>query len=553
MATVRLASAAAGFFRLSLCALVLVVLLAPALPASDSEPDDGVLDTVATAPVVIDGVALFRLRGTSSYPASERATDVRTRIVAVARDRTVDPAAIRVEPSEIGQRLTYGDGSANLVTVTEADATLEGVGEEILAAALLRNVRQAITTYRQMREPERLLRSAGWALGVTGMLIGLLLAGRSLFRRVDATISRRIEAGVEKLRIQTYRLMSAEETLVLLRAVLRGLRAGSLLVLLYAYLKIALSLFPWTRGFAAGMLDLVLEPLTMLGRAALATVPDLAFLAVLTVVTRLVLRLTRLIFLQIDRGVVKFEHFDPDWAMPTYRLFRIVVIAFAVVVAFPYIPGSSSTAFKGVSLFAGVLFSLGSSSIIGNIIAGYTMTYRRAFRDGDWIRVGDVLGEVTQTRLLVTNLRNPQNEEVVVPNSIILGSNVVNYSSLARSKGLILHSSVGIGYETPWRQVEAMLLLAAERTQGLRREPAPFVHQTALGDFAITYQLNAYCDAPQQMRQLYTELHRQILDVFNEYGIQIMTPAYERDTPEPKLVPRDRWFAAPAQPPTSPG
>jgi small-conductance mechanosensitive channel len=169
------------------------------------------------------------------------------------------------------------------------------------------------------------------------------------------------------------------------------------------------------------------------------------------------------------------------------------------------------------------------------------MIYRRAFHEGDVVKIGDVTGRVTQVRVQVTHLRTVKNEEVIVPNSTIMGSEVINYSSLAQGDGLILHTTVGIGYETPWRQVEAMLVDAAERTPGLLKEPKPFVLATALGDFAITYQINAYSNEPTRMMRLYDELHRNILDVFNEHGVQIMTPAYEGDPEEPKIVPKDRW------------
>jgi small-conductance mechanosensitive channel len=202
-----------------------------------------------------------------------------------------------------------------------------------------------------------------------------------------------------------------------------------------------------------------------------------------------------------------------------------------------------------VSIFIGVIFSLGSSSFIANLIAGYSMTYRRAFRVGDRIRVGDVTGDVTESGLMVTRLRTVKNEEVVVPNSAILNNHIVNYSAYARTGGLILHTTVGIGYETPWRQIEAMLLMAAERTPGLLKEPPPFVLQKGLGDFCITYEINAHCSEPLAMARIYAELHRNILDVFNEYGVQIMTPAYEGDPEQPKVVPKEQWFASPANPP----
>jgi small-conductance mechanosensitive channel len=168
---------------------------------------------------------------------------------------------------------------------------------------------------------------------------------------------------------------------------------------------------------------------------------------------------------------------------------------------------------------------------------------------GDRIRVGDVLGDVVAMRQQVTLLRTPKNEEVIIPSSMILSSHVINYSSLAREKGLILHTTVGIGYETPWRQVEAMLIEAANRAEGLLREPPPFVLQKSLGDFCVTYEINVYCDRPQEMAKLYTALHRNILDVFNEHGVQIMTPAYEGDPEQPKVVPKEQWYAAPAKAP----
>ena len=239
--------------------------------------------------------------------------------------------------------------------------------------------------------------------------------------------------------------------------------------------------------------------------------------------------------------------FDPEWSEPTYKLIRLAVIVLALVVAYPYIPGGRSEAFKGITIFIGILFSLGSSSAIANFVAGYIMTYRRAFRVGDRIKIGETMGDVTELRLGTTHLKSLKNEEVIIPNSSLINNEVVNYSSLARQRGLILHTTVGIGYETPWRQVEGLLILAAERTPGTLKEPPPFVLQKALGDFAVTYEINVYCDNAQAMAMIYTMLHRNVLDLFNEYGVQIMTPAYEGDPETPKVVPKEEWFTAPAK------
>jgi small-conductance mechanosensitive channel len=227
------------------------------------------------------------------------------------------------------------------------------------------------------------------------------------------------------------------------------------------------------------------------------------------------------------------------------------MVAFVVVIAYPYIPGSDSAAFKGITIFLGVMFSLGSSSIIANVVAGYTMVYRRAFRVGDRIKVEDIVGDVIEMRVLETHIRSLKNEEIVVPNNVILNSHVVNYTSLAQEKGLILHTTIGIGYDVPWRQVEAMLLMAADRTPDLLREPSPFVLETGLRDFSVRYELNVYCEQAAEMPRVYALLHQNILDVFNEYEISIMTPAYIFDTEDPKLVRKDNWFRSPAKQPPS--
>lgn len=229
-------------------------------------------------------------------------------------------------------------------------------------------------------------------------------------------------------------------------------------------------------------------------------------------------------------------------------MIRLLVVAFALVVAYPYIPGSGSEAFKGITILLGVLFSLGSPSVLGNLVAGQSLAFRRAFRVGDRIRVGEHIGDVAQIRLLTTYLRSPKNEELVIPNALILNSEVVNYSALMKDPGLILHTTVRIGYGTPWRQVEAMLLEAAARTRGILRQPDPFVLQKSLGEFGVEYEINVYADTARAMPRLYSALHSNILDVFNEYGVQIMVPAYEGDPEEPKVVPRANWFAAPAPP-----
>lgn len=501
---------------------------------------------VPTAPVTIDGAELFRVRGVTGLPAARRAQEIAARIQRLAADASLAPESLIVVETPLSTEIH--SGKLRVFAVTEADAEVEGLRRELLANVFLQRTQDAIRAYREARTQDKLMRGLLRAFAALAIFVASVLLVRWLFRRVTTGVERRFRERVRALAIGSFEFVRADRLWSYLRRVLRGLRLLVLLALAYLFLDFVLRQFPWTRGIAAQLDDWTLGPVRLIVFGLIGYVPNLLFLIVLYIFTRWALNLIRLFFDGVGSGEVELQGFDPDWAAPTYKLVRMAVVVFALVVAYPYIPGSESPAFKGISLFIGLVFSLGSSSAISNIIAGYTMTYRRLFREGDRVKIGDVVGAVSQVRLQVTHVRTPKNEEVVIPNSTILNSEVTNYSTMAKSDGLILHTCVGIGYETPWRQVEAMLLLAAERTPGLAPDRKPFVLQKGLGDFAVTYEINVHCDDPSRVPFLYSELHRQILDVFNEYGIQIMTPAYEGDPEQPKVVPREQWFTAPASP-----
>lgn len=503
-----------------------------------------------SAPVVVDGVTLFKVRGVSSYPAEKRAKAIADRIVALADDPRFTKESLRIDDSEPSQSKVLA-GNTLVVSVLNADARQEGVDRITLARSFVFRIGEAVDSWRQDRSPTTLIRNGAFALAASVALVAVLWGGARLFRRLRGTLERRLQKRIQDVQFQGFRIFGAHQIWALLTSILSLLWATTVLIALYLYLGSVLVLFPWTRKLANDLISLVLDPLHTIVFGFLETVPKLVFLLVLYFLTRYVLKMIKLYFHSIADGKIVLPEFDADWAWPTYRLVRLLLVAFAVIVAYPYIPGSGSDAFKGVSLFIGVIFSLGSSSVIGNVIAGYTMTYRRAFKVGDRVKIGEYLGDVETVRVLVTYLRTPKNEVVAIPNSSILNGEVVNYSTLAKQQGLILHTTVGIGYETPWRQVEAMLIEAATRTPGLLREPVPFVLHSTLGDFCVVYEINVYCAEPQAMARLYTELHRSILDVFNEYDVQIMTPAYIDDPVRAKVVPRDQWYAAPAVPPAA--
>jgi len=517
-------------------------------PIQDNQAEQVSPVMVSTAPVLLDGEILFDVRGVSAFPADVRAQKISERIEAFALDVSRSTQSLRLV--EEGEFTMIYAGKQPLMAVVNADGRLEGgVERQLLAQVYLKRIAEAVKGHREQRKPTNLMFAIFYALAATGILALGWWGLRWTFNKLDAKIERRYKTRVKDFSVYKVLIFQADQMWAGLKGTLQIGRFLLMFLLLYAYFHFVFRLFPWTAYLGKQLFHIILDPLRVMGKGFIGAIPSLVFLVILVIVLRYVLKFSKLIFYNLAIGRATFSGFDREWAWPTYKIFRMLVVAFGVVIGYPYIPGSSSDAFKGVTIFLGVLLSLGSSSVIGNILAGYTLVYRRAFKVGDRVKINEQVGDVMERRILVTRLRTLKNEEVIIPNSEILNSQVVNYSSMAQEEGLILHMTAGIGYETPWRQVEAMLLEAADRTPGLLKEPPPFVLQQGLGDFCVTYELNVYCDRPNDMTKFYTLLSQNVLDVFNEYGVQIMTPAYMADTDQPKIVPRDQWFASPAQPP----
>ena len=541
--------------RLGSALLLVITLLLPPIvyaqsPAEITNAESSAeLEIADTAPVVVNGEVSFRVVGISAYPAERRAAEIAGRIEALAKEPSFDPGALLAEDVGDYHQILPGAGRKPILRVLEADAEFEGVLRSVLAETIKTSIAASIKDYRHDHKPAVLIKNALYALAGALLLVALLYGLFWSFRRLGEFLESRFKQRMQNLEARSQKIFEGEQIWNRLQGALGLLRTLIVLFLVYTFTNFALSLFPQTRYLANSLFQFVVSPLGDMVDAFINFIPSLVFLVVLFYITRYGLKVVQSVFAAIDARRLQFKGFEAEWAWPTYRIARLLIIVFALVIAYPYIPGSDSAAFQGISILLGVLFSLGSTSVISNVIAGYTMTYRRAFRVGDRVKIGATVGDVMEMRVLVTHVKTPKNEEVVIPNSTILGGEVTNYSTMARAQGLILHTIVGIGYDVPWRQVEAMLLLAAERTEGLLQEPGPFVRQKSLGDFAVNYELNAYCDDPSQMPKLYSEMHRNIQDVFNENGVQIMSPAYRGDPAEPKIVPKEQWYSPPATSP----
>ncbi|HJV65795.1 MAG TPA: mechanosensitive ion channel family protein [Geomonas sp.] len=518
----------------------------PAPPAKElpSQAAPAKAVPVPMAPVMLDNHRLFSYPPYHTLGAQERAARISERIRRVADDETVRTDAITaVEGDDSTDIMAEGRG---VMSIFDSDARAFGISRQQLARAIVGELRAAIGQYRQERAPRSIVEGIIKAALATAVLLAILLLARLLFRKLLVLLA---SGKARAIHFQNFEVLRLEQVRALLIAAVRSFRLIIVLLLLYLYLHIVLGFFPWTRPFSGQILRYLLVPLQTMELGLVGYIPNLIFLIVLAVVSHYVIKFMRLISAEVEKGTIAFDGFYREWAKPTFKIARFLFIAFVAVVAFPYFPGSNSPAFKGITLFLGVLLSLGSSSTVSNIIAGLDMTYRRAFVQGDWIKIGDLVGQVMRMRLLVTHLKTFKNEEVVFPNAALLNSHVTNFSSLAREQGLILHTAVTIGYNTPWRQVHAFLLEAARRTVGILSDPPPFVLQTALDDFYVRYELNAYTDAPERMLDIYSDLHQQIQDAFNEFEVQIMSPHYVFDPRSPAVVPKERWHAPPAPAP----
>ncbi len=491
------------------------------------------------APVKVDGMTLFFVRGVSAFPAEVRASTISKRIQKAAADQSIVPDSVKIIPTDNALRIFAG--KEFIMSVYDADAETEGVGRSILAQIIKQKITNTIVTYRHDRSRAVILNHVWRALAATALLVLVLIVLLWLIRKSNRMLQARIKTKIDTMETKTFKLIKSNQLWKAFNVFFNVIRVIVVVFTIAFFVNYILTLFPWTNSAAVYLLDLFINPFLSIWKGFINFLPSLAFLVVIFLITRYFLKLTKLLFTGISHGGISLNNFDPEWAMPTYRILRMFIVAFAIIVAYPYIPGSETSAFKGVTVFIGVLFSLGSSSFIGNLIAGYSMTYRGAFKKGDRIKVDNFIGFVEEQKLLVTRLRSFKNEEIIIPNSILLNSNIINYNTRAKEQGVIIHITVGIGYETPWRLVDSMLKEAADRTEGLAKQPPPYILKHSLDDFAVKYEINAYCHEVSKMQDYKNVLIQNILDVFNENNVQIMTPAYENDPETPKVVPKGQW------------
>ena len=530
---------------------LLAVFAAAALFIGVARPAAAAEQARESTPVILANRTIIVLRGPiAGYSSGERAKAAMDRIAAVLKS---DPApAIALADAEEGKVTTVQLAGKLAFTVTPVDIDVSsGETTQIVAREAARRLERAIGEYREQSAPRYLALAVAAAAGATLLYAAALWVLYRGNRWIGGRLAAAAAARSRSLHVGGVHLLDAAHVLRITR------RAVALALLVFAlaltsgWLGYVLERFPFSRPWGEELEGSLLGLLKGVALAIAQAMPGLLLVAIIVVLARAIVQIVGVFFKRVEQGRVRIAWLDLDTVPPTRRILQAIVWIFALAMAFPYLPGANTEAFKGLSVLVGLMVSLGGASVIGQAFSGLILMYTRAYRSGEYVRVGDVEGTIMDLGLFTTRVRTGMGEEITLPNSSVMAGSVRNYSRAVPGTGYVVDTTVTIGYSTPWRQVQAMLMEATHRTADIVREPAPIVRQTALSDYYVEYRLAAYTpvESPAQRIDVLNRLHGNIQDVFNEYGVQIMSPHYMMDPSAPHVVPKKDWFAAPAQPP----
>ena len=502
------------------------------------------------APLVVWNrtIFLFRVPFEQRSPA-ERAAGAKARIEALPE---FGPWNIEAEPATVGSisGIVISVNQLPIFGVLPGDANAEaGETPTQLADRAVAQLNAVLQARVEQSNFPLMLRAVAFALAAALLFVGAVWLIVRLQRRLSLQLQR-IADRSERLKIGGVDVRSHVASFQ--RAIVRFLTLVALVLLTYLWLTFELMRFPYTQPWGQRLGSFLMALLETVLDAVVASLPDLFTVVVILALTRVVVRLVSGFFRGVEQGTINLPGFQPETARATRRLFVFVIWIFALTVAYPYVPGSNTEGFKGIGVLAGLVVSLGSAGLINQVMSGLVIVYSRAFRVNDYVTIGETEGLVTDLGLLSTKVLTVRHEEVVIPNATLVGMRAVNYTRLARDQGSVASTPVTIGYDAPWRQVHSMLLLAASKTAGLYKEPPPRVFQRSLSDFYVEYQLLVQLlplEHPEERPFVLSELHGHIQDIFNEHGVQIMSPHFMTQPTQPVVVPKSDWFAAPASPP----
>jgi len=462
-----------------------------------------------------------------SYSPEERVKSINKRIRQVYQDPLFNPDSIKLSETELGTEIDYKNHLI-IMMVTKVDGLIVNKDDKQLAAEYLNLIKTAIVKEKEAHSFVNWLKRIGLVLLIIAGLSLIIFLINKAFRWINKRLTSNRETFLSGLTINKIKIFTPEHFEKFVVRLTGLIRFITILFIIYLSLPLIFSVFPETKMWTATLLQWILSPAGKALKGIIGFLPDLFSILVIVFIFRYTIKGIKYFVELVEKGQIELRGFHADWAQPTFRILKFLLYAFMLVLIFPYLPGSGSPAFQGVSVFIGILFSLGSSSAIANMVAGLVITYMRPFKIGDRVKIGDITGDVVEKTTLVTRIRTIKNEDVTVPNSTVLLSSTTNYSTNTRApeSGLIMHTTVTIGYDVPWKDMHQALINAALRTDMILKKPEPFVLQTSLDDFYVSYQINCYTREANQQVNIYSQLHQNIQDCCNEAGIEIMSPHY---------------------------
>ncbi len=476
-------------------------------------------------PVIVNKDTLFQFYAPQGlFDPKERADIVSKRLEALVGRMDFSTDSLKLKNDTVVSAIYYQ--SQLLLAITNKDASYSELNRPQLAASYLHLLKRKLGNVFANNSFKQIIVNITEAAAVILVLILLIWALNRSSRWVKLKIITAWEKRLNKLAEKGAPVAYGKRLLPMIASGLKIARFVIIILLIYLALPVLFFIFPASKPIATQLLSYIINPVKAILLALFYYIPNLLTIIVIYVITRYAVKLVKFVATEMAHEAIVLKGFYHDWAMPTYNIIKVLLYAFMFVVIFPYLPGSDSKIFQGVTVFLGILFSLGSSSAISNMVAGIVLTYMRPFKVGDIIKVGEISGGVIEKNMLVTRVRTIKNEDITIPNASILSGHTINYTTSAKTLGLILNTTITIGYDAPWQTVHDLLIFAAFQTEGILREPQPFVLQTALNDFNVSYQVNAYTDKPHQMAVIYSKLHQNIQDKFNEAGVEIMSPNF---------------------------
>jgi small-conductance mechanosensitive channel len=519
-------------------------MVAPAMAA------DKPAEAAPEAPVVVANrtVALLRapFLGVSPQQRARRSEAILRELVDKS---SVGEVTVTIEP--LGHVLMI-DGVMGLLLIAADADPLRGQTLAQASTAARDALQQVLDETREGRDSQRLLRGAGLSLLATLAAAAAVVLTWNARRWAFAKLARLVEGRAAGVRVAGAQLLQTDRLVALVSLGMRALSWVVVAIVAYQWLSFVMRLFPYTRPWGEGLTAYLISVASRLGNGVLGSMPDLVIALGIFFIARAVVAMLRPFFSRVVAAGPKARNWlDADTARPTEHLVKVAVWLFALVMAYPYLPGADSEAFKGMSLLLGLMVTIGGSSVFGQAASGLVLMYSRTIRVGEYVRINEHEGTITEMGAFTTRVRTGLGEELTLPNALVLSTVTKNYSRAVKGRGFVLDTTVTIGYDTPWRQIEAMLLEAARRTEGVLDDPAPRIFQVALSDFYPEYRLvcQAVPSLPRPRAEVLSALHANIQDVFNEYGVQIMSPHYLGDPAAAKVVPREGWYTAPARPP----